>query len=161
MIYHFYMQQTDKAGTVVSNSKKDLETDFSGLVYKACKGLSSVGKPKNVYTENYAEASGLRTFLPGDNGGSVAHEATDIELELLFKDSSRRATYDSFCAYIKTHRLFYWDTARHKKVWLVLTDAIEPTEDVLKGVPYILATFKFKNLWGIGKTCADDGTLSS
>lgn len=156
------MQQTDKEGSVIQNSQKNLESDFSGLYYISCKGLSSVGKPKNIYTENYAEADGLRTYHPTDKtGGAVAHEATTIELELLFKGSSRRATYDSFCTYIGNKRLYYWDTARHKKVWLILTEAVEPTDDTLKDIPYMRATFKFQNLWGIGKTCDDSGAVSN
>lgn len=159
MIYSFYMQQTDKAGTVVPNSLRDLETDFSGLKYVSCKGLSSVGKPKNIYTENYAEASGLRTFHPKDNGNEVVYEATNIELDLLFTGDDRRASYDAFCEYVNGNRLFYWDTARNKKVWLVLIEAIEPSDDILKGVPYIRAVFKFTNLWGMGVTCTDSGVI--
>lgn len=156
------MQQTDKNGNVVQNSQKDLETDFSGLCYISCKGLSSFGKPKNIYTENYAEDNGLRTYYPTDKtGGTVAREVTAIELDLLFKGEQRRANYDSFCNYVKSNRIFYWDTARHKKVWLILTEAVEPSDDVIKGVPYIRATFKFQNLWGEGKTCDDSGSLSN
>lgn len=153
------MQQTDKDGVVVTDSLRDLETDFQGLKYASCRGLSSVGKPKNIYTENYAESSGLRTFHPTDNGGEVVHEATAIEFDLLFVGEDRRAVYDAFCAYIRAGRLFYWDTARLRKVWLVLLEAVEPTEDILKGVPYLRAPFKFSNLWGIGKPCNDGGVL--
>lgn len=159
MIYNFYMQQTDKSGAVVAGSQKDLENDFPGLKYIACTGLSSVGKPKNIYTENFAEASGFRTFHPTDTGGEVVHEATAVELELLFLGDNRRGIYDAFCSYLRAGRLYYWDTARHRKVWITLLDAVEPSEDVLKGSPYLRAPFKFSNLWGIGKACDDNGTL--
>lgn len=159
MIYYFYMQQTDKDGVVVADSQRNLESDFTGLRYVACKGLSSVGKPKNIYTENYAEQDGFRTFYPGDTNGVVVHEATNIELDLIFVGEDRRSTYDSFCAYVESNRLYYWDTARHRKVWLALIEAVEPTDDTLKGEPYIRATFKFTNLWGEGRSCNDSGTL--
>ena len=158
MIYYFYMQQTDKSGNVVANSQRNLEVDFVGLRYVACKGLSSVGKPKNIYTENYAEQDGFRTFFPGDTNGAVVHEATNIELDLIFLGENRRSTYDAFCTYVESNRLYYWDTARYKKVWLALIEAVEPTDDVLKGERYIRATFKFTNLWGEGRSCDGSGS---
>lgn len=161
MSYSFYMQQTTKAGAAVG-SAIDLETAYSGLHYVSCKGLSSQGKPKNIYSESYAEQSGERIYHPTDNtGGTVKFESTDIEMTILFSGNSRRATYDSFLTLLKSGRLFYWDTARLKKVWLVLKEAVEPTDDVLKGVPYIQATFKFTNLWGEGKTCNASGVITA
>lgn len=159
MIPKFYIQKTDKSGAA-QGSVKDLEVDYSGLNYKECKGLSSVGKPKNIYTENYAEADGLRVYHPADSsGGEIAREVTAIELTLVFIGDSRRSSYDSFNEFVSSGRIFYWDTARFRKVWLVLDEAVEPSEDVIKGTQYIMATFKFKNLWGEGRPCTSSGNI--
>lgn len=159
MSYSFFIQKTTKSGTASGNAS-NIEVDFTGAHYVSCKGLSSVGKIKNVYSEDYAEADGERVFHPTDNNNPVARESTDIELEILFTGGERRSSYDSFCDYLLSGRIFYWDTARHKKVWLVLNGPITPAEDTLKGsTPYIKTTFKFKNLWGEGKDCNDSGVL--
>ena len=80
----FYMQECDKKGVLVEGTKKDLEADFEGLRYMEAKGISKVGKVKNVYTEQYADSNTLRTWHPSENGEVTTHEATTIQLKLLF-----------------------------------------------------------------------------
>lgn len=157
-MYSFYIQKTNENGVAIG-SATDLENSFPGLHYCSCKGLEAVGKAKNIYTESYPESSGLRVYHPSDRAQEVVNEATDIELELLFTGEDRRQTLSSFRAAIENGRLFYWDTARNKKVWLVLTDATDPKEDNIKGGKYILITFKFKNLWGKSKACDKNGNI--
>lgn len=156
--YHFYMQLTTAAGAG-SGAVKDLENDFPGLHYSKCEGLESVGAAKNIYTEDYAEADGLRVYHPKDSSGSVAHEATEIKLTLIFLDDGRRTAYNNFCLFLEGGRVFYWDNARNKKVWLVLQKEVEPDEDTVVPAGYIGVTFEFTNIWGIGKKCLDNGTL--
>lgn len=157
--YHFYMQLTTAAGSG-SGSVKDLEVDFPGLHYCKCEGLEAVGAAKNIYTEDYAEASGLRVYHPTDSiGGAVTYEATEVRLTLIFLDSARRTAYTAFRSFLETGRLFYWDNARNKKVWLILQKAVEPDADTLVPDGYIGVTFVFTNIWGVGKTCLDNGTL--
>ena len=156
MTYRFYLQPVDmdgNTGTAVS-----IEDSFSGLHYRYCKGLETEGEVKNVYTEDYPEANGLRVFHPTDAESEVHHKETEIELCVLFEGNSRRDEFNRFRELLNSSRLYYWDTARHKKALLVLTSMTEPTEDVIKGLEYIDVAFKFKNVWGITKNCGDDGT---
>ena len=156
--YHFYMQRTTAAGTG-TGAVKDLEADFPGLYYSKCEGLEAIGAAKNIYTEDYAEQNGLRVYHPADSGGEVTHEATEIKLTLVFLNDARRTAYNSFCSFINQGRIFYWDNARNKKVWLVLQKEVEPDNDTPLPSGYISVSFVFTNIWGIGKTCLDNGTL--
>lgn len=156
--YHFYMQATTKAG-VGTGAVKDLEVDFPGLHYVSCEGLEDVGKPKNIYSENYPEADGLRTYHPADSSDPVTHEATKVTLTLLFLNVGRRDVYNSFRAFVDGSRVFYWDTARNKKVWLMFDNEAKPDDDTLPPDGYIKVPFVFTNLWGKGKKCNDNGTV--
>lgn len=158
MIHHFYMRQVDKFGRPAGDmGVKDLEVDFQGLKYVSCKGLANIGEPKNIYTEDYAEADGLRVYHPGDVAALVRHKETAIELELVFLGEDRRAVYEEFRAFLEAGRVHFWDTARLLKAELVLTSAVEPVDDTVKGVKYIRAAFKFKNLYGRGIPCDVNG----
>lgn len=157
--YHFYMQHTTAAGAG-TGAVKDLEADFQGLYYSKCEGLEAVGAAKNIYTEDYAEANGLRVFHPTDvSGGEVVHKETEVKLTLIFVDNERRAAYKAFCDFLAGGRLFYWDNARNKKVWLIFQKEAGPDTDTLVPDGYIGVTFIFTNIWGIGKPCLDNGTL--
>lgn len=128
----------------------DLESYFKGLRYVKCDGLSKYGKPKNIYTENYADDEELRVYLPRPE--EVLRENTDIEFTFAFADSSdkdRRKVYDDFVDWITGYKIKYHDTCRNKELQMILLEAIEPSEDYLYGdKPFIVAEFKFKNLFG-------------
>lgn len=158
--YRFYFQQADKAGNSTAEAK-DIETVYQGLMYLSCEGLESRGAIKDTITEEYAEQDGARSFHPSDlgEGHNVHHKATEVKFRFLFTGQDRRTVYDAFRAFIESSRLLYWDTARHKKVFLMLSDATDPEEDTLKGTEYIISEFTFINLWGIGKTCNDTGEI--
>lgn len=124
----------------------DLEKMFAGLKYAKCKGLNDKGKQKNVHIEKYADSDELRVWKDPDG---VLREATNITLELYFTGVNRHAVYDSFVSYISYGKIHYWDTERKREAFMVFIDKSEPREDVYKGsIPYILAEFKFQNLWG-------------
>lgn len=157
--YKFYMCKVDRDG--VQTDKRDLERDFKGCRYRYCKGLETKGAPKNIYTEDYPEKDGLRVFHPSDILDEIVrYKETEIELGLIFLGEERRASYESFCNYIRSSRIRYWDNARNRKVELILKSETAPTEDTLKGgVLYIDVAFKFTNVWGYAKECLDeDGT---
>lgn len=124
----------------------DLETRFHGLKYSKCDGLNSKGKRKDAHTEKYADSHELRVWL-GDNG--PFREATEITFTLFFIGDSRQDTYDRFVKYVGNGKIHYWDNVRKKEALMILVDPIKPKEDVYKGsTPYLLAEFKFQNLWG-------------
>jgi hypothetical protein len=124
----FYMQECDKNG-VLRGVRKNLEADFDGLRYMEAKGISKVGKVKNVYTEQYSDSNTLRTWHPSENGEETTHEATIIELKLLFYGEHRRESYDEFNKYIRDGYLMYWDTLRGKKFMFMVIDSIDPSDD--------------------------------
>lgn len=158
--YKFYMQRVRRDGSLIDASPIDIESMFDGLRYRSCTGLNSVGAPKNIYMEDYPEADGPRVHHPSDSGESVSHKETTIKLNLVFTNPvNYRPVYDAFLEYIREGRIYYWDTARYKKVLLILNSATEPREDIVKGVRYIDTEFSFTNIWGMGKTCDDNGTL--
>ncbi len=144
----FYMQECDKHG-VLKGVAKNLESDFDGLKYMEAKGISKRGKVKNAYTEQYSDSNTLRTWHPSENDEDVTHEATTIQLKLLFAGENRRKTYDEFNDYIFGGYRVFWDTLRHKKFTFIVTEAIEPSDDFFKGgTPYIIATWTLQNLKG-------------
>lgn len=123
----------------------DLESYFNGMKYSKCVGLEDLGKPKNIYTETYADADSLRVHIPED----VKREATDITFTFIFFGENRKSVYDRFNEFIKGRRLYYYDTARNKQAYMVLIDKTEPKEDIYKGSkPYMSVDYKFQNLWG-------------
>lgn len=127
------------------NSGFDIETKYNGLKYSACTGLNDKGKRTNIHIEKSATSETLRVW----QGETVIREATTITFTLYFIGEDRQKVYDNFCDYISNDKVHYWDTKRKKEAYLVLVDPIKPKEDIYKGsVPYILAEFKFQNLWG-------------
>ena len=125
-----------------------LEDYFSGMKYISCEGLSTKGKIKNIYTENFAEVEDLRVYMPE----TVVRENTDIEFVFGFEKENRRDTFDSFVDWVSGYKIKYWDTARNRELEMVLIDKVEVDEDILLGSsPFITVNFKFKNLKGSTK----------
>ena len=143
--YKFYMSRwIDNAW----ETQVSLEDYFSGMKYISCKGLSTKGKIKNIYTENFAEVEDLRVYMPE----TVVRENTDIEFVFGFEKENRRDTFDSFVDWVSGYKIKYWDTARNRELEMVLIDKIEVDEDILLGSsPFITVNFKFKNLKGSTK----------
>lgn len=142
--YKYYMARQNK-GMVTWEEEVSLEDYFSGMKYLRSEGLSTKGKPKNIYTEEYAETTEPRVYIPQ----SLARQTTDIEFEFVFSGEDRRNVYDTFCEWIDGRRIKYWDTCRNREVEMILLEAVEPSADELYGSnPYMTAKFKFKNLKG-------------
>lgn len=143
--YKFYMSRwIDNAW----ETQVSLEDYFSGMKYISCEGLSTKGKIKNIYTENFAEVDDLRVYMPE----TVVRENTDIEFVFGFEKENRRDTFDSFVDWVSGYKIKYWDTARNRELEMVLIDKIEVDEDILLGSsPFITVNFKFKNLKGSTK----------
>lgn len=140
--YKYYMSR------YVDNSweaETSLEDYFNGMLYLSCSGLSSKGKPKNIYTESYAETDELRVYLPD----VITRENTDIEFSFAFKGENRRDIYDKFTDWVSGYKIKYWDTCRNRVAEMILQEAIETSDDEIIGSePYITVKFKFKNIKG-------------
>ena len=143
--YKFYMSRwIDNAW----EEQVSLEDYFSGMKYISCEGLSTKGKIKNIYTENFAEVEDLRVYMPE----TVVRENTDIEFVFGFEKENRRDTFDSFVDWVSGYKIKYWDTVRNRELEMVLIDKVEVDEDILIGSsPFITVNFKFKNLKGSTK----------
>lgn len=143
------------------NQKRNLETHFGSILYSKCDGLNAKGKRKNVYTESFSENDTLKVW----QGDVVTRETTKITLTLYFLDNgqtTRQEAFDNLYNYIKNGKFYYWDTARHKKVYCILQDEYKPSEERWHGgTPYIAATITLQNLWGEGKDCDDNGNIST
>lgn len=132
----------------------NIESTYTGLRYKECKGLEDKGKPKNIYTESYADSDTLRVYMPD----VVLRESTTITFSFVFVGENRKSVYESFFAYVSNGKLYYYDTARKKKAYMILKEALTITEDVYKGsTPYMIVDFKFTNLWGECKPVDESG----
>ena len=70
-------------------------------------------------------------------------------MKLLFYGDNRRKTYEEFNNFIMGGYRAYWDTLRGKKFTFMVSEAVEPSDDILKGgVPYIICTWTLQNLKG-------------
>jgi hypothetical protein len=162
--YTHYIQKEGK-------EKVNLETYFGRILYSKCVGLDAKGKRKNVYEESFSESDELNIWIDPDG---VTREATKITLTLCFigeredtKDTQgnivkkgRQTAFDALYNYIKNGKIYYWDTARHKKAYCILKDEYKPSEEMWYGsTPYIIASITLQNLWGECKKCDDNGNL--
>jgi len=141
--YKVYIQRID---TTPKGAIYDLESHWPAIRYKQCKGLNDKGKKKSVYTESYADSDELRVW----ESGTLAREATTIELTLYFMGEGKQSTYDSFYDYIKQGRFLYADTVRRKLAKMILIDPVKPDEEKFTqgDTSYYKAKFVFQNIWG-------------
>ena len=153
--YDFYMSRY--VDTTDTWETKNLESDFVGLKYIKCEGLSDKGKIKNSYTESYMDSEELRLYVPD----TPLRESTDIEFEFGFSGDNRWKVYDEFVEWIGARKVKYWDTCRNRELEMVLSDKIEISDELLYGsTPYFVAQFKFTNLRGY-TTEHEDNTLKN
>ena len=155
--YEFFMKRVMRGedGNETVSEEKNLEVDFPGLKYNAFEGLNAYGKPKNVYTEEYAERDKASVYV----SPNPTYDQTTLKLKLYFFDSDGQTTdsesydaidevYHSFVEFISGCKIIYRDTARKRKVMMVLEDATTPDADRIYGIPYKSVTFTFKNIYG-------------
>lgn len=106
--------------------------------------VPSVGKPKNVVTESYAETAGLKVWTPSD----PVPEATEVKLRLCFLGEDRYDVMDSFVSYIYGKVFEWWDTTRMRKVRLLLKGETKPEEHFKGSIPYVETELSFHNVDG-------------
>jgi hypothetical protein len=123
----------------------NIEEYFKGMKYMKCEGLEDLGKPKNIYTETYADADYLRVHLPEN----VKREATTIKFTFAFAGENRTSVYGLFNEYITNAKIQYYDTARYKEAYMINIESSAPKDDIYIGsTPYMTVEYTFKNLYG-------------
>lgn len=162
-----YIRDSDDGVWKLNGVRKSLEDDFGHCRYKSMSGLNSRGKQKGVYTESYPESNALRVHVEPN----AYREATTCTLTVYFfgSDPSLPTTL-SAVEQVKVmedgwHSLFDWmegglllwyDEYRQRKALLYVSEAVEPSSDVVKNVPYLQCAVKLNNVFG--KTFGSDDT---
>lgn len=161
MKWNFDSATEEETLVVYDNASRpvDIEMNYNA-VYSECKGIEDIGKAKNIYTEDYADSSFLRAYIPKQ----IAREATDVTLTLYFFGEHRQANLARFIKDITggdTDTLVknygtpyrYYDTIRMKGFDFIYMENTTVEEDVWKGnLPYIKVSFKLKNIYGEAST---------
>ena len=156
--YNHYMRSVSLDGTPL-DSWKNIEDKFTGLRYLSAKGIFDIGKPKNIYTETYAESDRMRVYLPKHNSGGsqvhsvsdIANEQTEISMTFLVIGSStdRIRTIIEFENYVREGAHSYYDDARNLEFDFIVTGELKVSEEKWHGdVPYIELTVPMQNLNG-------------
>lgn len=140
----FYMQSVNNKGEATSDTIKDIEADFDGLIYMSVDGLEQFGSLKS-YTETYADSDRVRVYLPK----SGERSSFDVTLKLLFVGDNRWSSYYSFIDYITDGFHAFWDTVRKRKLIFYVDKSIEPSEISNKGsVKYIEVKIPLTSVFG-------------
>lgn len=155
----FYIQREGENAVSIEDYfsiNDQVNKSHCGILYSKCDGLFDKGERTDVHTETYADSKEMRVWL----GKEIVREPTKITLSLYFVGGSRKDVFDTFINEVENYRLYYWDTVRLKKAYMILIDAITVKEDIYKGsTPYMLCEFKFQNLWGECKDCDANGNI--
>lgn len=139
------MQRVDVANQPVY----DIETQFSGLLYMRAEGMNDIGKPKNVYLEDYADNDRERVYLPDDK--AYTNEATKITMHFLIvgNESQRQTTIANFFDYVRKGVIRYWDDARNLEFDFVVKDELKVSDERWHGsTPYVEIIVQMQNLNG-------------
>lgn len=144
--YNFYMTLCDGKGMSLDGaSRKNLEIDFRGLRYSKADGLDSIGKAKNIYTEEYADSDRVRVHMPR----VVTNSPTTVKFTFFFVGDDRREVYHEFVDYVREGYHVYYDDARRKYLYFYVSGEISPAEEMLYGsTPYLKFVFEASNLFG-------------
>ncbi|MBO4785923.1 MAG: hypothetical protein J5510_02545 [Prevotella sp.] len=145
--YNHYIQRIDIANQSVINIEE--EKSFAGLLYMRAEGMNDIGKPKDVYTEDYADSDRLRVYLPED--ANYTNEATKITMHFLVVGDAaqRQTTIKNFFNYVRvgTHR--YKDDARNLEFDFIVTDELKVSDEKWHGSqPYVEIAVTMQNLNG-------------
>lgn len=142
--YKFYIQRYKKGST--SYPKRDIE-EYYKCHYKQFKGFFFDGEIKNSYTEDYAETSGDRVWLPEQT--DLAFKSYECKLELLFKKDTCQEDVRKFYEDIRGVKLEYSDTFRNRYLPVILIKQPNVEQEILYGdSPYMLVSFTFNAFKG-------------
>lgn len=121
----------------------------SRVRYRRFSGIESTGKPKNVYTETYAEAAHERIYNTYPSG--VMNEATKVGLDIVFFGEDRTETKDLVVGMFQEDNglTVYWDNIRRRCAILLFDSETSPQYDqYVSSEPNIEYVFEFTNITG-------------
>lgn len=144
--YNFYMVECDKQGKVANEENEiGLEQHFKGMRYSKAEGLDKIGKPKNIYSEKYADSDRLRVHVPNE----ITNEATNVTFTFFFVGNDRQKVYHDFLDYVRKGFHRYHDDARNKYLYFCVNSELKPAEEMLYGsVPYLKFDLEVQNIFG-------------
>lgn len=156
-------------------SPLDIDSDFGFIRCKSVSGLNSRGKQSSVYVESYADSPSSRVYIspsPCNSAitstltvysfGSDPSNSTSLsDSELSVRCSS---TWRSFVDRLEGCVFILSVPRRDSKGLFYLQEALEPSTDIVKGVPYLECAIKLQNVFGrsfpIEDTTIEDYLLS-
>lgn len=110
---------------------------------------SSDGEIKNIVTEDFAEKSGVRAFIPEQK--DLTFKSDEYKLRLFFHRVTCQEDYRKFYESFRGIKCEYHDTFRNTYITIIMIK--RPTivdEKLYKDTPYQLVEFTFTNLLGQG-----------
>lgn len=158
----FYLQRylRDATGAYKEDgAQRSLEDDFGYIRYKSMTGINSIGKQKGVYSESYPESDAVRVWVNENPSmeqiehtltvysfGSAPSSPSSDDIPSLVKamEDSIHTLYVFLCGAL----ILWGDEYRQRKALLYVSDAISPTTDNIKDIPYLQCDIKFKNVFG-------------
>lgn len=144
--YNFYFQRYNSKGDG-SAPKIDIEENFN-CKYCSMTNLSIPGDIKNIYTEDYAEANGVRIYVP--KASDIVYSSTECTLTLLMQSATCESYVRNLLEYLHGYIVEYSDTFRNRYATLVLQKAITiKAEKLYAGNDcYQHITVPFTNIYG-------------
>ena len=142
---HFYMIECDGKGGIIEGAvERDLERDFSGLLYGKAEGIHALGKPR-TYSERYSDSDRLRVYVPPQ----ITRDATTVEFTFYFTGENRQNGYHNFVEYITKGFHRYYDTFRKRYLYFFVSSEIKPAKEALYGsMPYLQLDVTVQNIFG-------------
>lgn len=166
----FYISKVTRdadTGVYSLSETVSLEDDFGYCRYKSLSGMNNRGAQKGVYSESYPESNAQRVYIED----SATREQTSCTLTVYFFGCDPQLPtektveeqiveaengYHKFIDYIEGGMFLWNDDYRKRKALFYLTDAVEPSSDIIKDCPYLCVSVSLENVFG--KTFAEDDT---
>lgn len=114
--YRFYAQRWPDSSTTYP--KVDIEQEYNARFMRFT-DFELDGNVGNVYTESFAEKSGVSAYIPPKS--DLAHQSYDCRLKLLFKGSDVQANVRRFTEDWTGVKLQYYDTFRCRYAVMMMT----------------------------------------
>lgn len=135
----------------IADDEEDILVKYPSAVYNELSGMESYGEPR-TYTEEYAEEPSADVFLKKGYGTS------EFTMKLYFFGTLEEITaqYHSLMDFLAGRCIRLSDNIRKRKMILVLSNAVSPSEEKLYGVTHFSVSYKFTNLYGRSFDLADN-----